>query len=705
MDERNRFFLLIVIMIAICSCVTGISMWFLYKTALDEERGRLAETVQSQAQSIESIKRFDETYKKGFSEGPVAATLEQIKDAHKHYKGFGKTGEFTLGVKKEDSIVFLLSHRHYDLNNPKPVPFDSKLAEPMRMALSGKSGTLIGLDYRGEKVLSAYEPVKGLGLGIVAKIDMDEIKAPFVHTAKVVVSVTILLILLGAALFLKISNPIVRQLEDQNKDLNKKIKELKETKAKLLDSNEKLNALIHSSPLAIVAIDPEGNIMLWNPAAEKMFGWKEKEVMGRFLPFVSEEKEGEHHALRKRVLSGEGFDNVEVWRRRKDGSNIYVSISTALLRDSAGRISGIMSVVADVTARRKAEDALRENEKILQLFIEHAPAALAMFDRKMRYLAVSRRWMTDYNLGDRAIIGRSHYDIFPKIPDRWKAVHRRGLEGEIVKEDEDSFLRRDGTLIWQRWEVRPWYKVGGTIGGIVIFTEDITDHKVAEEEIKKVSEQRRMLSAHLQETIERERISIAREIHDDLGQTLSALKMDIGWIKKRLLSDQQAMAEKMNTMTALINRSIQTVKQICTELRPGVLDDLGLIYTMEWYSAQFQARTGVQCRLTVNPAKLEVSDDMATTIYRIFQEALTNVSRHAEATRVEASIQHKNNKILIEINDNGKGIRGSEMSRSTSFGIVGMRERVYALGGEFVITGERDKGTRINATIPLRNRV
>lgn len=483
------------------------------------------------------------------------------------------------------------------------------------------------------------------------------------------------------------------------------ITERKKAEAALLDSNEKLSALIQSSPLAIIAHDPEGNVTLWNPAAEKMFGWKEKEVMGRFLPLVSKEKESEHHALRKRVLSGQGFDNVEVCRRRKDGSNIYVSFSTAPLRDSTGRISGIISVVADITARKRAEDALRESEERLLLFIEHAPAALAMFDRKMRYLAVSRRWMTDYSIGDQNIVGRSHYEIFPEIPERWKAVHRRALKGEVIRTDEDSFLRRDGTLVWQRWEVRPWHEVSGAIGGILIFTEDITDYKQAEEEIKKVSEQRRMLSAHLQETIERERISIAREIHDDLGQTLSALKMDIGWIRKRLLSNQQAVAEKMDSMTAMINRSTQTVKQICTELRPGILDDLGLIYALDWHSVQFQERTGIQCRLTVDPANFKVDDDMATAIYRIFQEALTNVARHAEATRVEASIRHKNNQIIIEINDNGKGIRGSELARSTSFGIVGMRERVYALGGDFVIIGERDKGTRISAAIPLWNRV
>ena len=143
----------------------------------------------------------------------------------------------------------------------------------------------------------------------------------------------------------------------------------------------------------------------------------------------------------------------------------------------------------EITERTQAEEVLRESEEILLLFIEHAPAALAMVDSEMRYLVVSRRWMTDYSLEDRNIVGRSHYEIFLEIPDRWKVVHRRGLECKVVQTDEDYFQRTDGTIQWLRWEVRPWYKSGGAIGGIVIFTEDITKRKQAEEELKIINEE------------------------------------------------------------------------------------------------------------------------------------------------------------------------------------------------------------------------
>jgi two-component sensor histidine kinase len=267
MSERIRFFSLILIMIAVCLIVVGITIRILYGTALKEECTRLMETAQSQARLIEAVARFDTDYSEDYPEGSIAATLSQIIDARKQYKGFGETGEFTLARREGDNIVFLLNHRHQSidaLDNPKPVPFDSELAEPMRLALSGKSGTMVGLDYRGETVLAAHEPVSELDLGIVAKIDLSEIRAPFVRAGLIAVGSAVLVVLGATALFLRISNPVIRRLEKHkvelekaNESLEKEAEERKRAEEAQRESKQELSIRNRISEIFLTISDDE----------------------------------------------------------------------------------------------------------------------------------------------------------------------------------------------------------------------------------------------------------------------------------------------------------------------------------------------------------------------------------------------------------------------------------------------------------------
>jgi hypothetical protein len=230
MRPRTRIMLLIVIMSSIVLVVESITIGILYRTAFNQERLRLVETAKSQARLIEAIGRFDRRYSRGFPSGSRQATLFQIRDAHSRSQGFGDTGEFTLSKKEGGQIVFLLNHRHYDLNRPKPVPWDSNLAEPMRLALSGKSGTVVGLDYRGVKVLAAHEPVGELNLGIVAKIDLSEIRAPFIRAGLLSALIAVSVIALGAAVFIKVTEPLLDNLHQTVAVLEKALKEVKTLK-------------------------------------------------------------------------------------------------------------------------------------------------------------------------------------------------------------------------------------------------------------------------------------------------------------------------------------------------------------------------------------------------------------------------------------------------------------------------------------------
>jgi hypothetical protein len=227
MTPRKRILFLILIMTSIVLVIEAITIGILYHTAITEQKSRLEETAQSQARLIEAVARFNKVYSSDYPYGARQATIDQIKDAHSQYRGFGKTGEFTLSTKENNQIVFLLSHRHYDLDNPKSVPWDSGLAEPMRLALSGKSGTIIGIDYRGKTVLAAHEPVAELDLGIVAKIDLSEIRAPFVKAAFISGLLAIVIIALGTGLFFKITDPLLKRLYDTVAKLEKALAEVK----------------------------------------------------------------------------------------------------------------------------------------------------------------------------------------------------------------------------------------------------------------------------------------------------------------------------------------------------------------------------------------------------------------------------------------------------------------------------------------------
>ncbi len=248
MTERHRVIALICIMATGAMLVAGMAMWVLYRAAFDEERARLVEMAQSHARVIEAVARFDVAHYPEFPGGPAAATLQQIIEAHGRYEGFGTSGEFVLASRTGDQMVFLLQHGRGHIEVPPAIPFDSDLAEPMRRALMGDSGTLVGLDYRGATVLAAYEPVGELDLGIVVKIDLAEVQAPFKKAGLLAGGFTMLVVVAGAALFLRITGPIISRLEERSRLLEETVGALLESETAVrasLDEKEVLLREIH----------------------------------------------------------------------------------------------------------------------------------------------------------------------------------------------------------------------------------------------------------------------------------------------------------------------------------------------------------------------------------------------------------------------------------------------------------------------------
>ena len=227
------------------------------------------------------------------------------------------------------------------------------------------------------------------------------------------------------------------------------------------------------------------------------------------------------------------------------------------------------------------------------------------------------------------------------------------------------------------------------------------ERELAEMELKRSQELFRNLSTHLQVVREEERTRIARKIHDDMGQALTALKIDLTWLNKKLTDAQPLIREKLQSMVTLINETIETVHNLSEDLRPGILDDFGLSAAIEWQAEEFQKRTGIECRINLASDESNLSKEKSTNLFRIVQESLTNVIRHANATKVEINLSEKDGRLLLEVADNGKGITKAAVTNPKSFGLIGIKERVHSLGGEVDISGTPNAGTRLKVKMPI----
>lgn len=231
-------------------------------------------------------------------------------------------------------------------------------------------------------------------------------------------------------------------------------------------------------------------------------------------------------------------------------------------------------------------------------------------------------------------------------------------------------------------------------------SRDISERKKAEAALQNSQQELRALSARLQSVREEERAKIAREIHDDLGQVLTGLKMDSAWVMKNLHPDQTALRDKLQAMGRLIDHTVRSVRRLSTELRPRILDDFGLVAALEWQAQEFGNKTGIPCRFRSSLRETDLDPDRSVAIFRIFQETLTNVARHSGATKVESSLEKVGKGVRLTIRDNGRGISEEEISRTKSLGLVGMRERALLFGWELTIRGKPGKGSTVTLKIP-----
>jgi PAS domain S-box-containing protein len=466
-----------------------------------------------------------------------------------------------------------------------------------------------------------------------------------------------------------------------------------------------LAAIIEQSDDAIISKTLTGIVTSWNKGAERLFGYGPEEMIGQPIArIIPEDRLEEESQILARLGRGERVDHYETVRRRSDGHLIDVSLCVSPVRDTEGRVIGASKIARDITERKRAEQSLRESRSRFEGVIESAMDAIITIDEAQRVILfnTAAERMFGYSAAD--ALGQS-LDRF--IPARYRSAHRAhvgefgatGVTSRAMGKLGDLLaLRADGKEFPIEASISQTEVDGSKLFTVIL--RDITERKETEERLSRSESQLRALAARLQRAREEEGMRIARELHDQLGRCLTAIKMDLLWIEKTISqhpADEniQSINEKMRMILEAVDETVTVVRRISSELRPGILDDLGLAAAVEWQAREFQTRTGVSCILNIPEDDLELSRDQATAFFRIFQEILTNVARHSRAGKIWVNLEARDGIVTLEVEDDGIGISPDAAGQPHALGLAGMRERAAVFGGHVEISGMPGKGTTV----------
>ena len=490
------------------------------------------------------------------------------------------------------------------------------------------------------------------------------------------------------------------------------IEDRKRAEEKLKQSESQLAEAQHMAQVGSWNWDLQSNAMSWSDELYRIFGIDPKAFNPAYESFVAEFVHPEDRALVRGVVESslKTQQPFSLYNRilRPDGERV-IHARGNIVSDENGNPIRAFGTAQDVTERKQAEEALREAEQKYRDIFENAGEGIFQSTPEGRYIVANPALARMYRFASPEELIHSRQDISLQVyvdPTRREEFKRQLEEQGAVRGFEHEVFRKDGSRLWISVNAHAVRDEQGAIQYYEGIAQDINERKAAEEELKATSEHLRALSARLQSAREEEGTRIAREIHDELGSALTSLKWDLEEIDKQLSTPLEPLAlvalrEKFQTPMKLADLAITAIRRIASELRPSVLDDLGLVAAIEWQAQQFQARTGIVCHCDCSLEKGELSEEQSTAVFRILQEALTNVLRHAQATKVDIKINEEKGYFVLSVSDNGKGITESEKSQQQCLGILGMRERAHLIAGEIEIKGVKGKGTVVIVRVPI----
>jgi PAS domain S-box-containing protein len=480
--------------------------------------------------------------------------------------------------------------------------------------------------------------------------------------------------------------------------------------AALSESEQRFRRLVELMPVAVYVCDTSGIIQIYNHRAVELWGREPKSgsTAQRYcasLRLWSPEGElvpHENSKMAEVLRTGVQARDLEVVIERPDGSRITVLVNTAPLRNGKGELIGAMNCFQDITERKQAQDRLRRSEEKFKALFRIAPVGISVLDGQHNVVDANPALEQITRLSKEELLNGTYQrrtylnaDGTPRPPSEM-ASERAITENRPLNDVETGIVTENGDIIWTQVSVAP---LALPDASAVVITQDITERKRAAKELEEANRQLRFLSRRLFEVQEEERRHLARELHDEIGQALTAAKINLQSVTA---NGDRATSARVQETTVILDRLLGQVRQISLDLRPLMLDDLGLVPALRSLLDQQGRRASVAVRFSAENMPEKLDPEIQTTCFRIAQEAITNAVRHADATQIDVDLRCENGELRLLILDNGNGFDAeSAQAQTVGLGLIGIKERAALVDGRAKIVSSPNKGTTIEVSVPL----
>jgi PAS domain S-box-containing protein len=463
----------------------------------------------------------------------------------------------------------------------------------------------------------------------------------------------------------------------------------------------RLAGLLDSAMDAIISVDASQRIVLYNRAAEKIFGWPAAEVRGQPLSRLLPQRYRAGHDAHVRRFGDTGVTSRRmsgssvVYGLRANGEEFPVDASISQVDTPDGKLYTV--ILRDVTERMEAEREQARLTARLSGLVDSAMDGIITVDAAQRIVLYNRAAEKIFGWPAAQVMGQSLEKL---IPPRFRAGHAQQVQR--FGETGVTSRRMGGNLvIYGLRATGEEFPIDASISQVdspegklyTVIVRDVTERVRAQQELAN-------FAAEASGVREQEKSRIARELHDELAQSLTALKMDTIWLRERMAADPVAAQAKLTEMLAMLDTAVASTRRIAADLRPLVLDDLGLVPAIEWLVQNFSQRSGIPCELEMDE-ELELGEPYATAVFRIVQESLVNVAKHARASMARVRVERDGDDFVLVVQDDGQGFRVADPRKPQSLGLVGLRERAHLLRGEVRVSSAPGEGTRVEARIPV----